>query len=331
MKCIRQRPDLELDNKQLKVNMDCLPQIVKLMEVLSFLVEKLPSELKTKDKYEEYLKVVTQIVEGCSDDSPLENINIKVDYDHEEGEAILEEEGVFDENNSYDNIELEVTKPEEVKVTPVQIKIESSDNRNLHVHKDNSKQNKCGKSLYAGGIGSFPKVADDEILLVNCVFCEENLETEDLQEEHDKNNHVRDDKYFCPHPECTFEDEIKMKVMHHFTKVHRGMTLRVCSLCKQGYLTTPLLRKHVLDAHGRKTDELTCPTCFDTFPTINTINHHMGYEHIHGHFTCKASTCNKDDKVMEFETKAELDAHRKENLTLVNCVAKLSLVLVVLA
>ena len=207
-----------------------------------------------------------------------------------------------------------MNKPEEAKVTPVLIKFESSANRNLHVKKDNSKQNKCGKSSYTGGIGSFPKVANDEILLFNCVFCEENFETEDLQEEHDGNNHIRDDKYFCPHPECTFQDEIKMKVMHHFTNEHRrGMTLRVCSLCKQGYLTTPLLRKHVLDAHGRDTDELTCPTCFETFPTINTINHHMGYEHIYGHFTCKASTCNKDDKVMEFETKAELDAHRKEN------------------
>ena len=57
--------------------MEFLPQIVKLMEVLSFLVEKLPSDLKTKDKYEEYLKVVTQILDGCSDDSPIENITVK--------------------------------------------------------------------------------------------------------------------------------------------------------------------------------------------------------------------------------------------------------------
>ena len=47
-------------------------------------------------------------------------------------------------------------------MTPVLTKIESSD-RSLHAHKDNSKQNKCGKSLYAGGNGSFPKVADDEM------------------------------------------------------------------------------------------------------------------------------------------------------------------------
>ena len=88
LKCISQRPNLEqeLDNTQLNVNMDFLPQIVKLMEVLSFFVEKLPSDLKTKDKYEEYLKVVTQIVDGCSNDSPIENITVKEDFDFEESE-----------------------------------------------------------------------------------------------------------------------------------------------------------------------------------------------------------------------------------------------------
>ena len=82
--------------------MEWLPQIVKLMEVLSFLVEKLPSELKTKDKYEEYLKVVTQIVEGCS--GPLENLNVREDYDHEEGQDISEEEGVISDIKDIHNI-----------------------------------------------------------------------------------------------------------------------------------------------------------------------------------------------------------------------------------
>ena len=79
--------------------MECLPQIVKLMEVLSFFVEKLPSDLKTKDKYKEYLKVVTQIFDGCSNDSPIENITVKEDFDFEEGEEISEEV-VYDEDNN---------------------------------------------------------------------------------------------------------------------------------------------------------------------------------------------------------------------------------------
>ena len=149
--------------------MEFLPQIVKLMEVLSFLVEKLPSDLKTKDKYKEYLKVVTQIFDCCSNDSPIENITVKEDFDFEEGEEISEEV-VYDEDNNYENIETEVNEPEEAKVTPVLIKFESSENRNLHVNKDNLKQNKCGKSSYTGGIGSFPKVANDEILLFFCTL-----------------------------------------------------------------------------------------------------------------------------------------------------------------
>ena len=52
--------------------MECLPQIVRLVEVLSFLVEKLPTDLKTKIFYEEYLKVVKKIV--VDDDTQMENI-----------------------------------------------------------------------------------------------------------------------------------------------------------------------------------------------------------------------------------------------------------------
>ena len=286
--------------------MECLPQIVRLVEVLSFLVEKLPTDLKTKNVYEEYLKVVNKIVGG--DDTQMENIIVKEDLeDYGEYEEIQEQEGGFDEDDTDENFGIDVYKSEEMATTPVLIKFESSG------AKFNMEAGKRGKTKYTGGTGSFPKVNKNEILLYNCVFCEENLETETFQEEHDKMHHIRDDKYFCPHPECVFVDDSKMKVMTHFTKDHRNLTLRVCSLCKQAYLTTPLLRKHVLDAHGKDVEyEQTCPTCFETFETTNILSHHMQYEHIHGNLTCRSTTCNRDGNRLEFETKAEFDAHKKE-------------------
>ena len=161
----------------------------------------------------------------------------------------------------------------------------------------------------------FGHLSHDSVdLMFNCIFCQQTLETASIYEKHDKDNHVRDNEYFCPENGCTFQDESKMKVMHHFTKEHKNVTLRVCSLCKEGFLTNVLLKRHVLDAHRKKIDDLTCPTCFEKFKTIDMVRHHVTRYHIYGNFKCDRENCKKEKKgYLEFENKADFEDHYKRN------------------
>ena len=275
-------------------DMEYLSQIEHLLEVLSFFVAKLPTEKSNKDVFVEFMNVVNKIVSDSKEES----------LEHVKKDCFEDENDIEMDNSEFANDADNVVKEEvERKEDPVKIKFQDN------TKKEGKKQKQSPRkkpSTYPKFLGSLPK--DDEVLLFNCIFCDINFETSEGQKEHDKIHHMKHDNFFCP--ECTFHGEVKIKVMHHFTTEHKNLWLRVCSICKEGYQTTSWLRRHVLDAHQKQIDELTCPTCFDKFDIERKLAEHMKKDHIHGNFVCRRIECKE---VKEFESKAELETHFEDN------------------
>ena len=219
--------------------MEYLSQVEKLVEVLAFFVTKLPLDLVNKDVFEEYMAAVNEIVYACQN-TGIKDILVKEDLNYTEEEDSFMKEDLkditvndhIDESSIDEKDHLNVPSP-----SPIQIKFKTKNEVETDYANNTSLNSRNPKKLHFGHLS---QVDDGVILMYNCIFCEQILETASLYEKHDQENHIRDNEYFCPETGCTFQDESKMKVMHHFTKEHLNVTLKVCSLCKEGYLTTVL-------------------------------------------------------------------------------------------